>query len=134
MAGIAVTTHWKPFFITGYQMTHFRVLDSKSFVWSVLSTGMGTGVRLGPLEPEARIGLGLIQLDAIHGEYNASLLSPRVAMGVGMHIGKIRLDIQAHTEYLWRWFGPDYLIRGVSLGLRFDVPRPKGPVFSDKPR
>jgi hypothetical protein len=134
LAGITITTHWKPFYISGYQMTHFRVLDSKSFIWSVLSTGMGAGVRLGPFEPEARLGVGLIQLDAIHGEYNFSLLSPRVAMGVGLRLGKIRLDIQAHTEYLWRWFGPDYLIRGVSLGLRFDVPRPKGPDFSEKPR
>ncbi len=134
LVGSTTTTPWGPFFLTGLQQTHFRWLDSKSFAWTVLASYLGVGARIGPLEPEVRIGLGLLTIDAFHGQWSGELLTPRVTAGLGLHAGKIRVDIQAHSEYLWRWFGPDYLIRGVSLGLRLDFPRPKGPVFSDTPR
>jgi hypothetical protein len=134
LVGVALTTHEGPFFLSGYQDMHLRVLDSKTFVFSLLTTQMGAGLRVGPFEPEARVGFSILTLDVFHGHYSAEMLSPRVGAGIGIHLGKIRLDIATHSEYLWRWFGPDYLIRGVSLGLRLDVTRPKGPDFSDKPR
>lgn len=134
LAGVAITTSWKPFYLTGMQAMHLRAFDAKSFAWTLLGSHLAAGVRLGPIEPEARIGLGLVTVDVFHGEYSAELLTPRVAAGVGIHLGQIRLDIETHSEYLWRWFGPDYLIRGVSVGLRLDVPRPKGPSFSESPQ
>jgi hypothetical protein len=134
LIGVSITTKWAPFFLTGYQQMHLRAFDSKSFALSILTTHMGAGLTLGPIEPEVRIGAGLVTVDVFHGDYSIEALSPRVAAGVGLHLGKIRLDIATHSEYLWRWFGKDYLIRGVSLGLRLDVIRPKGPSFSDQPR
>jgi hypothetical protein len=134
LAGVAITATWKPFYLTGMQAMHLRAFDAKSFSWTLLGSHLAGGMRIGPLEPEVRIGLGLVTADVFHGEYSAQLLTPRVAAGAGIHVGQIRLDIQTHSEYLWRWFGPDYLIRGVSVGLRLDVPRPKGPVFSDGPQ
>ena len=134
LAGVSITTRWAPFYLSGLQQTHFRVLDSKSFAWTLLASAIAGGLTLGPLEPEVRFELGLLTADVFHGDYSIEMLTPRVAMGIGLHVAKIRVDIQAHSEYLWRWFGPDYLIRGVSVGLRLDVPRNPGPVFSDKPR
>jgi len=131
--GVAITTSWKPFYLTGYQQTNLRVFDGSRAAWSIFTQQLSTGVYLGPFEPEVRIGFSLLTLDVFDGHYSIEAMSPRVAAAVGIHLGKIRLDIQTHTEYLWRWFGPDYLIRGVSLGLRLDVPRPKGPVFSESP-
>jgi hypothetical protein len=134
LMGVSITTKWAPFFLTGYQQLHFRAFDSKSFAFSPLTTQMGAGLTLGPIEPEVRVGAALLTVDAFHGQYSVEALSPRVTAGVGLHIGKIRLDIATHSEYLWRWFGKDYFIRGVSLGLRLDIVRPKGPSFSDSPR
>lgn len=122
--GTITTTPWKPFYLAGSPQTLLRVLDSKSFAWSVLIHQIAVGMEIGPLRPEVRFGASLLTIDVFHGEWSAELLSPRVGLGLGFSVGKIRLDIQAHSEYLWRWFGPDYHIRGVTLGVRYDLPKP----------
>lgn len=125
--GMAYTTPSKPFFLVGRQRTILRILDDKSFSWSLFHQDLGGGLMIGPFEPEVQIGLSTLTVDIFHAEPSIQLFTPRVAAGVGIHMGRIRVDIKAHSEYLWRWFGPDYLIRGITIGLRFDVPRPKSP-------
>lgn len=131
LAGVTTSTTWKPFYLTGLQQTHVRVFGAKEAAWTLLASHIAAGLVLGPIEPEVRIGVGWLTADVFRGDYSIQLLTPRVAAGVGVHVGKIRLDFQAHTEYLWRWFGPDYQIRGFSVGLRFDAPKPKLPTFGD---
>jgi hypothetical protein len=116
-----------PFFLAGHLKTLLRVIDDKSFSWSIFHQELGGGLMLGPFEPEIRLRLGLLTADVIHAEPSVQLFTPGVAAGVGIHVGKFRLDIKAHSEYLWRWFGPDYLVRGVTIGLRLDQNRPKTP-------
>ena len=116
-----------PFFITGHLKTLLRVVDDKSFSWSILHQEFGGGLMLGPFEPEVRLRLSILSADIFHAQPSVQLFSPGVSAGVGIHVGKIRLDIKAHTEYLWRWFGPDYSIRGVTIGFRLDQNRPKTP-------
>ena len=128
--GVGMRTTWKPFYLGGVQQTILRVFDSKSAAWSILAHNFMVGLDLGPIQPEVRLGASLLTVDVFRGDYSVQMLTPRASVGFGIKLGKIKLDIQAHSEYLWRWFGPDYLIRGVSLGLRLDVPRPKSPVFS----
>lgn len=125
--GMAYTTPYKPFFLVGRQRTLLRILDDKSFSWSIFHQDLGGGIMIGPFEPEVQIGLSVLSVDIFHAEPSVQLFTPRVGAGLGLHLGRIRVDLKAHAEYLWRWFGPDYLIRGVTLGLRFDVPRPKSP-------
>jgi hypothetical protein len=125
--GTTYTTPYKPFYLVGAIKTLFRIVDDKSFSWSLFNQDLGVGAMLGPIEPELRLGLSVLNLDIFHAEPSISLFSPRVTAGFGVHIGKIRVDIKAHSEYLWRWFGPDYLIRGVTIGLRLDLTRPKNP-------
>lgn len=117
----------KHVFLTGVQRSLLRIGGSKVFSWSVFVQDLGGGFRLGPLEPEARISLSVLTIDVFRGEWSAQLLSPRVMAGLGLAVGKFRLDIKAHSEYLWRWFGPDYLAHGVTLGLRLEIPKPKSP-------
>lgn len=128
--GTVITTPFKRLYLAGFQSTLLRVIDSKSFSWSVFHQELIAGARIGPFEPEVRLGLGVLTADVFRAEWSAQLLTPRVSAGVGMRLGKIRVDLKAHSEYLWRWFGPDYVIRGVSLGLRLDVPRPNNPLES----
>ncbi len=125
--GTLYTTPYKPFYLIGGIKTIFRVINDKSFSWSLFNQDLGGGMMIGPIEPEVRLSLSVLNLDIFHADPNVSLFSPRVMAGVGVHLGKIRVDIKAHTEYLWRWFGPDYLIRGVTIGLRLDLARPKTP-------
>ena len=128
-AGTVYTTPSErgPFYLTGHLKTLFRVIDSKSFSWSIFQQELGGGLKLGPFEPEVRVRLGLLTADVIHAQPSVQLFTPGVAVGAGIHVGKIRLDIKAHSEYLWRWFGPDYLVRGITIGLRLDLNRPKSP-------
>ena len=116
-----------PFYLTGHLKTLLRVIDDKSFSWSIFHQELGGGLTLGPFEPEIRLRLSVLTADIIHAEPSVQLLTPGVSAGVGIRMGKIRLDIKAHSEYLWRWFGPDYLIRGVTIGFRLDQTRPKTP-------
>jgi hypothetical protein len=122
--GQVTTTSRGPFYSGGSLRTIFRILDSKRFSWSIFHEDISSGVRLGPIEPEISVGASLISLDVMRAEWSAQLFSPRVSAGLGLHLGKIKVDVKAHAEYLWRWFGPDYFIRGVTLGIGLDV-RPK---------
>jgi hypothetical protein len=123
--GSTSTAAYGPFYVAGSGRTILRSLDAKSFAWSIYHQDLAGGLRLGPLEPEARFGVSVLTVDVFRAEWSAELLSPRVSFGVGVHIGRVRVDVRAHAEYLWRWFGPDYLVRGLTLGVRLDVPRLK---------
>lgn len=125
--GTVTTAPWKPFYIAGHHKLVFRAFDSKSYHVS-FSSDMATGVAWGPFELESRIGLNAINVGAFHGDWSAELLSPRVSAAAALHVWRIRVDIQAHSEYLWRWFGSDYLVRGITLGLRIDIPRMDPPL------
>jgi hypothetical protein len=125
--GMTFTTPTGPFVLIGAQRTILRVIDDKSFSWSLFHQDVGGGLRLGPFEPEARFGISLLTADIFHGEPSVQMLTPRVTAGFGLHLGQIRVDIKAHSEYLWRWFGSDYPTRGITIGLRLDTPRPKSP-------
>lgn len=129
--GMALKTPYKGLFLMGQQKTLLRVIDDKSFSWSLFHQEVGGGVRLGPFEPEVRLGLSIFTADIFHAEPSLQLFSPRVSAGVGVVLGTFRLDIHGHSEYLWRWFGPDYLVRGVTIGFRFDMPKPKSPLSYD---
>lgn len=126
--GTVTTALWKPFYLAGHQKLVFRAFDSKSYHFS-FSSDFATGAYLGPIEIESRVGLNFVNLGAFHGEWSAELLSPRVSVAAAVHLWRFRVDIQAHSEYLWRWFGNDYLVRGVTLGLRLDLPRSDPPVM-----
>ncbi len=126
--GTVVTALWKPFYLAGHQKLVFRAFDSKSYHAS-FSTDFATGAYLGPFEVESRIGLNVLNVSAFRGDWSAELMSPRVSVAAAVHVWRFRVDIQAHSEYLWRWFGNDYLVRGVTLGLRLDLPRSDPPVM-----
>lgn len=126
--GTVTTAKWKPFYLAGHHKMVFRAFDSKSYAVSMASD-FATGAYLGPVEIESRIGLNLVNVSAFHGQWSADLLSPRVSVAAAVHLWRFRVDIQAHSEYLWRWFGNDYLVRGVTLGLRLDLPRSDPPVM-----
>lgn len=120
--GGVVTSPWGPFYLAGHHRMVFRAFDAKSYAFTPLQSNLATGVKWGIFELESRIGLSVLGISAFRGDWSLDVLSPRVGVGAALHLGRFRIDIQAHSEYLWRWFGPDYLARGITLGLRLDLP------------
>ena len=124
-----VTPSFKgPFYLTAEQATTVQIFDDKSFLWSIFTNKLGGGVKFGPFELEGKVGLYVISVDIMHAHPSVQLFTPRVEAALGFHVGRFRLDISGHTEYLWRWFGPDYSVRGINIGLRLDRVRPKNPL------
>ena len=116
-----------PFYMTSEQGTALLILDDKSFLWSIFMNKLGGGVRFGPFELEGKVAIHALSVDIMHAHPSIQLVSPRVEAALGLHLGRFRVDISGHTEYLWRWFGPDYYVRGINIGLRLDRVRPKSP-------
>jgi hypothetical protein len=82
------------------------------------------GLRLGPLEPMARVGFTTLHLDIGHG-FSLGLFSPRVGAGLWLALGKARLGASAFAEYYWRWLGDDSaLVHGLSIELQLETPLP----------
>lgn len=130
--GSLLKTPYGRLFLLGGQRMLLRVLNDKSFSWSILHQDLGGGLLLGPFEPEVRVGVSLLTVDIFRAEPSIQLLTPRVGAGFGIHVGRMRVDVKAHAEYLWRWFGPDYLIRGITIGLQLDMPRKTSPFPTDR--
>jgi hypothetical protein len=116
-----------PFYLTSEQGTAFLILDDKSFLWSIFLNKLGGGVKFGPFELEGKVGIHALSVDIMHAHPSIQLVSPRAEASLGLHLGRFRVDISGHTEYLWRWFGPSYYVRGINIGLRLDRARPKTP-------
>jgi hypothetical protein len=89
---------------------------------------MRTGVRLGPARFEVNVGSILFSVDRLSGGTSAQLFSPRVGLGAGLALpGGGLLIAAAESEYVWRWFGPDYRVFDVHLSLMLPVARTWGP-------
>jgi hypothetical protein len=86
------------------------------------------GLRWGPAELRAGFGLSLLNVDTVLGGWDLSMFWPRSFAGVRFVWASVRVDILAHVEYLWRWFGPDEYVRGIGLMVSLRQ-GPLGPMF-----
>jgi hypothetical protein len=121
------------FYMSGLLQTGLRVFNASSAAWSITVHSIAGGLTVGPLEGEVRFGFSTLTVDVFKGQWSAELLSPRAAASIGLHFGPVHVAFDAHSEYLWRWFGPNYLVRGLGIGLRFDTGHPPDPLKNDRP-
>lgn len=119
--GQSITAPQGHLYLAGTERMVFRALDSTTFAWTMLQTGLSTGVKSGPLELEGHVGLNLFGLSASKAEWSLDVVSPRVGAHAALHFGRFRLEVGLHTEYLLRLMGDDFAIRGVDFALRFDL-------------
>jgi len=118
--GQELRTHKFPFYLLSTRAASIRMYDTKSYGIAFYQD-IGGGIAIGPIEPEIHFGAHLVELDAFHGSWNFSLLSPRASAEVGIRIGRARVEVAAYTQYLWRWWGCEsQLVRGISIGLQVD--------------
>ncbi|MGD0526951.1 MAG: hypothetical protein ABSE49_17535 [Polyangiaceae bacterium] len=110
-------------FLAGVIRTQFRYFDSKSFALSPIQNMAMVGIRLGPIEPEARVGMSLLTFDVFHGAYSFEMFSPRVEGGLGLRFGRLRISAHGFSEYLWRWWGDSYFEKGVAFEVRLEAPK-----------
>jgi hypothetical protein len=130
-AGIVQTTPYAPFFLRGVTKTLLRVLDGESFSWALLHQEIGGGIALGPLGVDGRFRVSILSVDVVHAEWSVQTLSPGASAGISLALGKLHVDARLNADYLWRWFGPDYVVRSFTIGLRLDVPKPRSPFHDD---
>lgn len=86
LVGVAATTTWKPFYLSGIQQTNLRIFDSESAAWSILTHQFAAGVHLGPLEPEVRVGIDRLS-DSMKRHSRASGESRHTRAGGRKHVG-----------------------------------------------
>lgn len=96
------------------------MFDPRSYAVGLSAAAFEAAARLGLFEPEARLGVALATIDTIDGQWSAELLSPRAEVGLGVRVGHWRVSLGVQGEYLWRWFGPSILERGVVLDVRYE--------------
>jgi hypothetical protein len=115
---------WRFTALTQFEASMF---DSRSYAVGLVSNAFEAAWRLGPFEPESRVGFVLASVDDFDGQCSAQLLSPRAEIGVGVRVGRVRVSLGVQGEYFWRWWGPSVLERGLVLDLRYEKPwRPRG--------
>jgi len=120
-AGQTTTAATEHLYLAGSLRTVFRAFDSKTYLWTLVQLGYASGIKAGPLEMEAQIGLGLLGVSAARGEWSVDIFAPRAGLAVAVHTGRFRLAVGAHTEYLWRLFGMGYTAQGLTISFRFDL-------------
>jgi hypothetical protein len=119
--GVTTETRIGQVFLAGIMRTQFRYFDSKSFALSPLEDMAMVGLRLGPIEPEARVGMSLLTFDVFHGAYSFEMFSPRVEGGLGLRFGRLRIGAHGFSEYLWRWWGTSTFEKGIAFEVRFET-------------
>jgi hypothetical protein len=124
-ASVGVTTETRigRVFLAGVIRGQLRYFDSKSFALSPIQNMAMVGIRLGPIEPEARVGMSLVTFDVFHGAYSFEMFSPRVEGGLGLRFGRFRVSAHGFSEYLWRWWGDSYFEKGVAFEVRLEAPK-----------
>jgi hypothetical protein len=121
--GVVTETRIGPVFLAGVIRSQFRYFDSRSFAISPLQNLAMVGIRLGPIEPEVRVGMSLVTFDVFHGAYSFEMFSPRVEGGLGLRFGRFRVSAHGFSEYLWRWWGDSYFEKGVAFEVRLEAPK-----------
>jgi hypothetical protein len=118
--GTSTLVRVRPFVMFATTELTLRALDSSSYALSYMQS-LSAGLVLGPVEPDLRASLSMVTVDVLRGNWSAELLSPRVAAGVWLHIGRLGLGAHAFGEYLWRWLGNgDVIDRGFVFELSFE--------------
>jgi hypothetical protein len=126
--GAVTETRIGQVFLAGAVRLDFRAFDSQSYAVTPLQNMALVGVRLGPFEPESRVGFSLITLDAFHSQWSFEMFSPRVEGGFALRFGRLRFGAHAFSEYLWRWWGDSYFEKGIAFEIRLEATKKKSPL------
>ena len=128
--GESMTLHSGAFLAGGVQEHELRLVPDDALSLSLSRYQLEAGLRLGPLEPMARVGFTTLHLDIGHG-FSLGLFTPRVGAGLWLKLGKVRLGASAFTEYFWRWFGDDSaFVHGLTFELQLETPMQPPPATS----
>ena len=125
--GAALTWRKGPFYVTSTEATALRIFDRRSYSLSILQNGGHAGLSLGPVDFGAGMALSLLNIDYLKHDLSFGMASPRSLVQMRVAVGPVRLGVPAHVEYLWRWFGRDYWVRGAGVTLDIESPSFRGP-------
>jgi hypothetical protein len=120
--GQTITHRPRWLYLTGRNDIVLRAFDSKSFEWTLASPSVEVGLSVPLLEVGAGVSVTLFTVDVFRGDWSVQALSPRVHADATLRLGQWKVLAQAYSEYKWRWFGPDYRVQGLSIGIGWEVP------------
>jgi hypothetical protein len=118
-------------FMAGALLEHeLRLVPSDSISLTLSRYQWEAGLRLGSLEPLARVGFSVLHVDVGSSGPSFGMFSPRVGAGLWLKLPTLRLGVSAFAEYFWRWVGDESaFVRGLSLELQPSLPplrKPRG--------
>jgi hypothetical protein len=118
--GDGIRTEWGRVFVESersLRLTAPRLLDVAIRLPCFTLSG---GLRLGPVELQAGFGLSVFGVDTLDSGVGFSFFSPGASARATVEAGRVRISLQASTEYLWRWFDRrDIPINALTLHLAF---------------
>lgn len=124
--GPSIETRRGALIFRGQVQYGLRRTGDSHLVLELFRYGYAVGVALGPIELDARIGLGLSDIHFGAGGFGLGFLSPRVGVGAAIKAGGLRVGLLAFRDYAPRWTaGPDARIEGFLLDIALGSP-PKG--------
>jgi hypothetical protein len=102
----------------------FRSTQRSTYMLDLSRYGYTAGVRLLGLEVGAGVGLSPLAVDVSKGKWSVSAISPMALAKAGLKIGKVRLSVDAFSQYLWRWYGrANARIEGIAFQIAFEQKR-----------
>jgi hypothetical protein len=116
--GENLTTLRGPFAAGALQEHELRLVPNDALSLNLSRYQWEGGLRLGALEPMARVGFTLLHIDVGDSGFSMGGLSPRAGVGVWISFPSARLGVSTFTEYFWRWLGSD---SAFVHGLTFEI-------------
>ena len=117
-----------PLYVTSTSATALRVFSRRSYSLSILQNGGHAGLLLGPIDVGTGFAISVFNIDYLEDDLSFGMFTPRSLASAGVRFGPVRIGAQAHVEYLWRWFGRDYFVRGVAVTLDIQNPCANHPI------
>ncbi len=136
--GESLTTVRGAFRAGGLLEHELRLVPSDALSLTLSRYQWEAGPRLGPIEPQVRVGFSVLHLDVSKSGVSFGMLSPRVGAGLWLALPHTRVGVSFFVEYFWRWVGDESaFVRGLTFELQPTAPplrRPRATSWPAPPK
>ena len=121
--GESLTTARGPFLAGALREHELRLVPRDALSLTLSRYQWEAGLRLAVLEPQLRVGFGLLHVDVANDGVSFGMLTPRVGAGLWLKLDGARIGISIFCEYFWRWAGHESaFVRGLTLEIQPSAP------------
>lgn len=121
--GEALSTVRGPFIAGALREHALRLVPGDALSLTLSRYQWEAGLRLALLEPQLRVGFGLLHLDVADDGVSFGMFTPRVGAGLWLKLSAVRVGVSVFSEYFWRWAGGESaFVRGLTLEIQPAAP------------